>query len=257
MKKILIIILVLCMMLSLSACFPLLFLAMDEAESDAEPTENNTINTTNTTEAEYNADPYKITYSSVKTYKDSIGITWAQVIVEVENTSSYNLFLENGTCDLEDTEGNLVASNSMSVFPQIIAPGGKAYYYEEYTLPSLSDAIELTIVPRPQAKRSTSKHITYPVSDVSIEDYTFGYLKVMGRVENTSSNEDSLIYVAVTLFNEASEPIGVVYTILSDELKPGEKVGFEAVATSLPGDVTAEAVAGYTAVAYPYQFQLF
>lgn len=249
MKKALLIILTLCMMLSLAAC--IILPVRDKTNSDNKsPTEKTTMQT------EAPSDPYKITFSSVKTYKDSIGVTWAQAIVEVENTGSYNLFLHSGDCDLEDLEGNLIASKSMSVYPQIIAPGEKAVYYDEYMLDSLPDAIELDIVPRLDIVKSTSKHITYPVTDVSITENAIGKLKAIGRVENTSDTKDSMIYVAITLFNEASEPIGLVYTILSGELAPGEKVGFEASDWSLPEDVTVDAVASYTAVAYPYQFQI-
>ena len=77
----------------------------------------------------------------------------------------------------------------------------------------------------------------------------------MGRVENTTDSEGSLVHIAITLFNEASEPIGVVYTVLTDAITPGEKVGFEAVSLSFPDEITADSVASYTAVAYPYQFQ--
>ena len=250
MKKILIIILALCMMLSLSAC-SLLLLAADETDGNTNSTESNTTNP-----ADGTSNPYEITYSSVKTYKNSIGLTWAQAIVEIENTGSYNLFLKPGTCDLEDSEGNLVASKDMSAYPQIIAPGEKAYYYEEYALDSVAEDTVLQIIPRPEIVRSTTEHITYSVSDVSITASEYGYLKVMGRVENTSDSEDSLIYVAITLFNEASEPIGLVSTVISNDLAPGEKVGFEATALSLPDEVTADSIASYSAVVYPYQFQI-
>ena len=245
MKKALIIILTLCMMLTLTACF--MPPVGDETEGNAENT---------TTKTESLSDPHKITYSSVKTYKDSIGITWAQAIVEIENTGSSNLFLHTGACDLEDSEGNLIASKDMSVYPQIIAPGEKAFYYDEYVLDTLAEPIDLKIIPRPEIVKSSSKHITYSVTDISITDHAYGGIKVMGRVTNTSESEESMIYVAVTLFNEASEPIGLVYTILTDDLAPGEKVGFEATSLSLPSDVTASSVASYTAVAYPYQFQI-
>lgn len=249
MKKILIIILTLCMMLSLSAC-SLLLLAGVGTENNTQFTEINTIN-----KAEDISNPYEITYSSVKTYKDSIGITYAQVIVEIENIGSYDLYLDAGTCDLEDTEGNLVASRNMNAFPQVISPGEKAYYYEECILDSLAEAIELNVIPRPQIKKSTTEHITYSVSDVNITDFTYGGIRVMGRVENTTDSEGSLVHIAITLFNEASEPIGVVYTVLTDAITPGEKVGFEAVSLSFPDEITADSVASYTAVAYPYQFQ--
>lgn len=267
MKKLLAMILALCMLLSLAACSTP---PADDTESttkstETQPTETNTESeateptdeTTEepTSEAEEPTDPYEITFSSVKTYKDSIDTVWAQAIVEVENTGSSDLFLESGSCDLEDAEGHLVASKDLSVYPQIIAPGEKAYYYGEIILDNLTEPADLKIIPRPEIKKSTTEHITYPVSDISIADNKYGYLDILGRVENNTETEESMIYVAVTLFNEASEPIGLVFTILTDDLAPGEKIGFEASGLSLPDDVTADAIASYTAVAYPYQFQ--
>ena len=239
MKKILIIILTLCMMLSLSAC-DLLLLAGGGTES-------------NTTESP--SDPYKVAFSSVKTYSCSLGVIHAQVIVEIENTGSSDLYLNYGACDLEDSEGNLIASKDMTPYPRIIAPGEKAFYYEEYSMDSLTEPIELKIIPRPQIAKSTSEHITYPVTDISITDFEYGGIKVLGRVENTSDSEGSMVRVAITLFDEASEPIGLVSTVLTGDLTPGEKVGFEATSLFLPDEITADSVASYTAIAYPYQFQ--
>ena len=253
MKKALLIILALCMILAMSACFvPPVGGGMGSSnESDNEST-----NETKATEATTTSDPYKITYSSAKTYRSDTSTTWVQAIAEIENTGSYNLYLRTGKCDIEDSEGNLVASRDMSVYPQIIAPGEKAVYYDEYVIDSLPEPAELKIVPRPDVVKSLTKHVTYSVTDISIADYIYGGIKVVGRMENTSKYEESMIYVAVTLYNEASEPIGLVYTILYDKIAPGEKVGFEAANASLPDEVTADSVASYTAVAYPYQFQI-
>ena len=263
MKKVLTLFLALCMLLSLAACSAPH--AEDEAGSVAQSTEANNESRAEepteapteapTTEPEDPSDPYEITFSSVKTYKDSIDTIWAQVIVEIENTGSFDLFLESGSCDFEDMEGNLVASKDMSVYPQIIAPGEKAYYYDEMILDTLTEPADLKIIPRPEIMESTTEHITYSVTDISIMDNRYGGVKVIGRVENTTESEESMIYVAITLFNEAAEPIGLVFTILIDDLAPGEKVGFEATAMSLPDEITADSVASYTAVAYPYQFQ--
>ena len=256
MKKLLAMILALCVLLSLAACSTA---PADDADSTTKSTETQSTEpgTESTPEqtTEEPADPYKVTFSSVKSYKNSIGTVWMQAIVEVENTGTSDLFLEPGSCDLEDAEGHLVASKDLSVYPQIIAPGEKAYYYEETILDTLTEPMDLKILPRLEIKKSTTEHITYPVTDISITDNTYGYLDILGRVENTTQSDASMVYVAVTLFNEASEPIGLVFTILTDDIAPGEKIGFEASGLSLPDDVTADAVASYTAVAYPYQFQ--
>ena len=260
MKKLLVMALALCMMLNLSAC-GLLLLAGAGTESNNEntatkpATESTTESATKpTTKTEAPSDPYKITFSSVNTYH-SFGV-WAQAIVEIENTSSYDLFLKGGTCDLEDSEGNLVASKDISAYPQIIAPGEKGYYFDEYLIESLTEPIELKIIPRPQIVKSTTAHITYSVADINITDCPHNRIVVLGRVENTSGSKGSMVYVAITLFNEASEPIGLAYTVLTDNLTPGQKVGFETARLSLPDGITSDSIASYTAVAYPYQLQI-
>lgn len=256
MKKILVFVLIVCMMFSLSGC-GLLLLALSGEESDATFTEADTKATEITTinrEEENNAEPYKITYSSVKTYS-SVGTIWAQALVEIENTSSYDLFLKVGTCDIEDLEGNLIASKDISAYPQVIAPGEKGYYFDEYIIESLTEPTELKLTPRPQIVKSTTANIAYSVTDISITDFDYNRINVIGRVQNTSNSKGSMVYVAVTLFNEASEPIGLAYTVLTNDLNPGEKVGFETHRLSLPDGITSDSIASYTAVAYPYQFQ--
>lgn len=253
MKKLLVIILAFCVMLTMNACM-FLFLG-EERGNETESAPEEKVDGNGTTEESVNAGPYKITYSSVKTYKNSIGTVWAQVIVEIENTDTANLYLGLGTCDLEDADGKIVASKDISVYPQIIAPGEKAYYYDEYMMDSLTEPIELNVILRPEIVESETEHIIYPVTEISIVDDRFGGIKVVGRVENTSDSEDSLIYVAITLFDENAEPIGVVFTILTNDIAAGEKVGFEAHSFAMPESITADIVASYSAVAYPYQFQ--
>lgn len=198
---------------------------------------------------------HEITYTNVRTYTDSIGTMWAQVIVEIENTGTSDLYLSSGSYDLEDESGKLIASNTMvSTYPEVISPGEKAYMYEE---DMLDDAVEgnLTVVPRPSVEKAKVDNIRFNVSDVEISGDKYGHLKAMGRVENTTQEDQSMVYIVLILKDANGAPIGQIFTILTDDLPAGEKIGFEATAMSLPDDVTVDAIANYDVFAYPMQMQ--
>lgn len=199
---------------------------------------------------------YEITYSSARAYTNSIGTPYAQVIVEIENTGTADLYLSSGSYDLEDADGALVTSSTLvSTFPEVIAPGEKAYMYEETLLDAPVEG-ELTVLPRPDVAAAKVENIRYATSDVELTTDQFGSLKIKGRVENTSEEaSDGMVYVVAILKNAEGQPIGQMFTILMDEIPAGGKIGFEASALSLPDDVTADSVADFEVFAYPMQMQ--
>lgn len=139
MKKITAALLVMVLCLGLAACG-----GSDNSDASTTDTEGST----STTETEVPAETstkdevaYEVTYTNARAYENSIGTTWVQTIIEVTNTGSEDLYLNSGSYDLEDAEGNLIASQTLvSVYPQIISSGEKAYYYEETTLDKDVDA---------------------------------------------------------------------------------------------------------------------
>lgn len=198
---------------------------------------------------------WEITYSNARSYTDGIGTTWVQVIVEIENTGTSDLYLSSGSYDLEDGSGNLIKSSTMvSTFPDVISPGEKAYMYEETTL---DNAVEgsLVVLPRLSVEKATVENIRFTVTDVEISTDQYGQLKAMGRVENTSGEESSMTYIVVILKDSGGTPIGQMFTILTDTLAAGDKIGFETTEMALPDDVTAEQVASFEVYAYPMQMQ--
>lgn len=199
---------------------------------------------------------YEITYQNVRTYTNSIGTTYAQVIVEIENTGTSDLYLSTSSYDLEDENGNLVTSNSMvSTYPDVISPGEKGYMYED---DMLDEPVEgsLTLLPRPNVKKSKIDNIRYNITDVELVTDTFGSLRAKGRVENqTSEDADVMIYIVLILKDANGTPIGQMFTILSEDLPSGDKIGFEVSGMGLPDDITIDSVAGYEVFAYPMQLQ--
>lgn len=256
-KKLLAIMLAVVMLLTLAACGDS---GSEEPSKPSTPSEPDT--STQTPEPEPSPEPeqkkedaYEITYTNVKTYTNSIGTAYAQVIVEIENTGTTDLYMSSGSYDIEDADGNLVASSSLvSTYPDVISPGEKAYMYEENMLDEAIDG-ELTVLARPDAEKSKVEKIRYSVSDVAISTDKYGDVKAIGRVENTSEEDGSMVYIVFILKDSSGNPIGQIFTILMEDLAAGDKIGFEASAMSLPDDVTEESIASYDVFAYPMQMQ--
>lgn len=233
-------------------------------QSTTKEIENETIDTESTKETikESEIDPqdemaYEITYQKARVYKNSIGTTWIQTIIEITNTGSSSLYLSSGSYDLEDESGNLIANRTMiSAYPQIIESGEKGYYYEETTLDNdLGDTQELTVIPRPDIEEASIAKIDFPITDFELSADNYGDIKMLGRVENTSSEAQGMVYIVAILYDANNEPIGQIFTILTDDLMSGDKIGFEASALSLPDNVALDSIAKYKTFAYPHQYQ--
>lgn len=192
-----------------------------------------------------------------KVWTNSIGTVWAQTIVTITNTGDTDLYLSAGSYDLEDENGTLVASQTLvSVFPQIIAPGETAYMYDETTLDNspISEG-ELNVIAHYNIRESTSQYIRLPVSEVQVYENDYTGIKVMGRVENNGNQDLELVYIEAMLFDADSNPLGHCFTILTDTLAMGDKIGFEMSELCFPPDVELEDIADYTITAYPMQYQ--
>lgn len=194
---------------------------------------------------------YETTYSSFKLYTDSIGTIWGQTIVEIENTGSESLYLSSAACDVEDANGNLAASQSMlSIFPSAIAPGEKAYIYEENTFDDLDVNAEYTIIPRFKAEKLKVESTRLNITEFTLKADDFDGLKGLGRVENPTDKEvDGFVYVVVILLDAENKPVGQMFTFL-DPIPAGEKVGFEVHSLALPDDVNLDTVSDYQVFAY-------
>ena len=55
--------------------------------------------------------------------------------------------------------------------------------------------------------------------------------------------------------DSSGKPIGVVWTILMEDFAPGDKIGFEATASSMPPSITIENVENVKSYSYPMQMQ--
>lgn len=196
------------------------------------------------------------TYASATTWTSSIGYVYVQTVVEVENTGTVNVYLDDAAYDLEDINGNLITSQRyVTFFPNVIEPGEKAYLCDVITLDEYVDSSDIVVKPRGEAHAARIDRVRYDVTDISIKENKYGYISVLGRIENTSKTEENYVFIVALFFNESGEMIGSDYTSLTEKFSPGEKVGFELNCYSLPDSVTTETIAETVIIAYPYKSQ--
>lgn len=199
-----------------------------------------------------NKEPYTYEIYPVKTWTNSIGTSYAQAVLGITNTSNYDIYLGNGDVELETYDGSLVdVGNYISAYPEIISPGETAFYFETIMLDS-EPTEELYSVWDIQYAQSKVSKIQFPVTDVDISVDKFGYVKAMGRVENNTSTDQSLVLVSILLFDENNIPIGHMFTYI--DIAANDKKAFECSLLNPAGNITLDSIAGYVAVAYPNQF---
>gem|GEM_PF-991319 len=207
------------------------------------------------TPSSHNDVTYEITYAEVISWTDELGYTYHQALVEILNTGTVPLYLSTGAFDIEDINGTLIRSSSFApAYPDIIEPGERGYYYERLWFDSEIES-ELVLLPRPNIKKANVEGIRLNVTDVSITEAQYFGANLLCRVENTHDKELSTIYVITALYDEDDVPITVFISIISETLKPGDKIGFEDRYLVLPTGITLDDVARYEIYAYPMQFQ--
>ncbi|MDR0889383.1 MAG: hypothetical protein LBM28_01895 [Oscillospiraceae bacterium] len=252
MKKTIALLLSLCIVFTLCACGSKTDAPKPSDSPNSSPTDELSLPTSEEAQA---TEPYEVTYSAANSWAAVGGGFWVQTIIEVTNTGSEPLYLSAGSYDLESADGTLLEARSLvSVYPDVINPGEKAYYNEAFTTQSDPGA-DAGIVPHLSIQRATVGVIRYPVSEVSIRDKQYGGVEAIGRVTNDGETNESMLYVAVVMFDASDKPLGVLFTILTDEVAAGETVGFTANALVLPDDFQAASVARFETYAYPLQMQ--
>lgn len=200
--------------------------------------------------------PYEITYTNFTTYSDSIGTIWGQSIIEITNTGSNDLYLSTGSYDIKDENGSLVATESLvSFYPDVLQPGEKGYMYDENTFDDLSADETYTITPHISVEDASIACVRYDVFDTTLKNDDYNGVTLIGQLTNTTDEDGSMVYVVAVLYDEADTPLGILYTIMTNDVPAGETMGFEASGFSLPPTVSADAIANYTIYAYPLQMQ--
>lgn len=222
------------------------------ASEDTSATASSTNQSQNTNDSTKEEIKYSVGDTFAEVRKDSIGTNWVRVAVPVTNTGNVNLYLNSSSIDIENADGSLAAALSMvSAYPQIIKPGETAYYYEDTTYDG-KNTKDLKVVPHVKAEKATVDLIRFDVSELQIKDDTMG-AKILGRVKNTTEREESMVYIIANFFDKDGKFIEQHFTILTDKLPAGDKIGFEI--SSLTSKLKASDIAKYDVIAFPYQYQ--
>ena len=177
-------------------------------------------------------DEWEITYQNYYMTTDYSGEPEVYVIVEVENKGNINLYLDDSTFDFENLDGSLAGtcSGMISSDPDIIAPGEKGYFY--CNMCSVSGSVdpqkEYVLVPNISIEAAKNDIVRYEISDTSITDGDMlSPVTIIGRIENTTNEDDPMAWVACILYREDDTPIAAFGTNVMD-LDAGKKVSFDA-----------------------------
>ena len=209
--------------------------------------------TKTTQQKDNNEAKYEVGEGKIHTYVNSIGITEIRVTVPVKNTGKTNLYIDDASIDIEYSDGTLADTLKMvDAYPQVLKPGETAYYFTEsrYSGDSIEGLKSITHV---DIKKAEVDCIRFATSEVTLKSGKYFGVEITGRVENTSTKKDSLIYIVADLFDENGDMIGRTFTILTEELQPGEKIGFKM--TSSDTNLNVEDISSYSIYAYPHQYQ--
>lgn len=229
------------------------------SESDIKTSENEHIIVENSQKTESNEQvSYNITDTQFYTFTNSIGEMEYLFIMEVENNGDCDIYLKNCVMNLEDNDGHLLqAGDSASSCPNVIKPGEKGYFYNGLISLLLDDGIDtsngINCVPDYEIVKATKEAITYEVSDLSLlED--MGAAKIVGRLTNTTSKDDSGVYVNVIFYDNTGKVIGITGTNVYD-VKSGETKSFDCSAMFMAGDTSYSDIADYEVIAQKDYYQ--
>lgn len=261
MKRILALILALCLLAGLTACgTPEQTTESTEAPTTEEPQKASETETTaeptdaleETEASEPPAGPYEITASYANAYRNSLGEVWVQVMIAVKNTSDVPLCLDYSTVTIQVSEDETQELSYVLAFPSVIGPGETGYYYEETPLEYEASG-ELALTAELDVSETTETLERYTVANDAISDSPYGGLRIWGTVEDASAQEGKLIYIAVVLFDEADKPVAVCYTIHTETGAASDS--YELISFMLPEHITASTVGRYEVYAYPYNVE--
>jgi len=202
---------------------------------------------------------YKITYQRHEEYVDILGDLSCDTIIEIENTSVFNLFLKDCNVSFESPNGDLLATCDALVSddPNVIAPGEKGYFYfKNGTINGDLDINEdYVFVPKLKVEKSRNPIVRYDISDVTLSETSDGYINIIGKITNSDTKKARLAWVAIILYDAEDIPIAIVGTTLKS-IEPGETTTFSRdVRNFFNKDISISDVASYTVLSCKTQIQ--
>ncbi len=199
---------------------------------------------------------YETVYTKATVYHDGTAKTRVRIIVQIRNTGKETLYLGSSSVDLVDESGKQIATKSyLCAYPNVLKPGETALLAEDTFLDSDPGTDELRVVPHLDIGKAKVDCIRYAISGESLTESMFGGIGMTGRIQNTSSETASAVYVVANLYDADHHGIGQIFTILADDLKPGEEVDFTLSDLFAQDSLTTDSVAFYEVFGFPMQYQ--
>lgn len=173
----------------------------------------------------------EIVNERVMKYMNGLDKPEALYLAELKNTGSDTVKISDISIDLEDASGSILNTTSMlNSYPNTLNPGESAYICE--SLLSLDSKESLDDIGNAilhyDFDKASVKPLNVEITETKLTT-EYGFPKIVGRIENKSDEELTMLYIACPIFSEDGELLTVVFTIV-DSLKPTEKLGFEQMA---------------------------
>ncbi len=188
----------------------------------------------------------------VETWTDSGGTRWIQIVCPVKNTGKKNIYLQESSFDIEDSEGVLVDNMTyLTGKPDVLKPGETGYYYE-CTFWESGNPMDLKVIPHIKVEEATVDYIRLETSQINISDRDNGGIKITGRVENKTDEDLDVVVIVAYLFDSENKMLACEYDVLEDVLAK-DKNGFS-IEVYKDG-IESSMIDHYEIYAYPRQHQ--
>lgn len=201
---------------------------------------------------------YELTDSRFSYYTNSIGTVEYYGIIEITNTGSTSIYLDDCTFDLEDNEGHLLQSDDwISSCPDIIAPGEKGYFYNGLGSTKIDSSVSfdngINLVPNYKLEKATGEIKDFEVSDTDMRIDDYGNIKITGRVTN-DTDKDNSIYLNVIFYNSDGKVLMITGTNVTG-LDANTTVSFECTTMFSDDSVNKDDIATYQVIARDSYYQ--
>ena len=196
---------------------------------------------------------YEISDTSFEYYTNSIGKTEYYGYVEITNTGSNDIYMDDCTFDIEDNDGHLLQSDSfISSCPEVISPGEKGYFFNGIGSSYLDDSVSMdngiNLTPQIKLTKATGKPHAYPVSDLDIKEDGYGYVKVTGRVENDTEETASYVSLYFVFYDADGKAIAITSSSVTD-IPAGGKGSFDTSAMFANENLSVDNIADTVVIA--------
>ncbi len=178
------------------------------------------------------------------------------VIIEIINTGTIPIYLDNCILDYEDDDGHLLQTyDFVSTVPDVVSPGEKGYFYTNGGVDfdkDISFENGCNLVPSITVKKAKDELKSHKVEDVSIYE-KYGRVGCRGRVVNETNEEISAIYLRAVYYDKDGKVLGISGTNVFN-LAANKKTSFDNPGFSM-SDFSLDDVAFYEIYADEWYFQ--